>query len=482
MVLFDEQETTINDKEKIKTRHRRAYKIVRPAGRKHATLEVHFDNETRLTYLKGWSIDASGAEYEVKEKEAIETSYPGGGVLYQDTRYKLLKIPAAEPGNVVGYEYEQKRRPYILQDAWWFQAEIPVRRARYVLDLPGKWELKTFWLNHSEQQPQATSRNHWVWELKDIPAIEREPSMPPWQAVAGRLAVTFYPTRESLAGKSHASWADVGSWYARLVAGRNQATPEIKQAVEELIAGAQTTLEKIQALASFVQKDVRYVAIEIGIGGYQPHFAQEVFTSRYGDCKDKITLLSAMFREIGIESYYVLVHNRRGVVRPDFPSALSFNHVILALRLPRDVEATTLYSKVKHRRLGRLLFFDPTDALTPLRYLPPTLQANYGLLVTEDGGELLELPLLLPTANRLLRVAKLELSPEGTIGGAVQEVRWGAPDPNPGDAARRAGDGAQNGTGKFPGALSRQLCAPRFRGGEPGGYRPNPRGAVPLLG
>src|SRR5437899_895658 len=43
---------------------------------------------------------------------------------------------------------------------------------------------------------------------------------------------------------------------------------------------------KIRALAAFVQKDIRYVAIEIGIGGYQPHSAQDIFANRYGDCKD----------------------------------------------------------------------------------------------------------------------------------------------------------------------------------------------------
>ena len=176
-----------------------------------------------------------------------------------------------------------------------------------------------------------------------------------------------------------------------------------------------------------MQRQVRYVAIEIGIGGYQPHAAQEVFANRYGDCKDKATLLSAMLREIGIESHYVLVHTSRGAVVPQFPSGLSFNHAILAIQLPPEVATAGLYAVLEHKRLGRLLFFDPTDRLTPLSYLPPALQANYGLLVTEDEGELLEMPLLPPPTNRLLRTPKMELSPTGRLDGAVREVRWGAP-------------------------------------------------------
>ena len=59
----------------------------------------------------------------------------------------------------------------------------------------------------------------------------------------------------------------------------------------------------MKALARFVQHDIRYVAIELGIGGFQPHPAAEVFAHHYGDCKDKATLLSSMLRQIGIESF-----------------------------------------------------------------------------------------------------------------------------------------------------------------------------------
>ena len=427
VVLLDERVTTVNESGEIKTLYRRAYKILRPEGRKRGTVVVYFDNETRLTYLKAWSLPAAGGEYEVKEKDAIETS-PFGVELYADTRRKVLPIPAAEPGNVIGYEYEQKRRPFILQDRWFFQDPDPVRRARFALQLPKGWEFVSVWMNYSAQDPHRTGENQWVWEIADVPAIEPELSMPPWQAVGGWLAVTYYPRHvEEVKGKGHGSWHDVGAWYSQLAATRRQATPEIQRKVAELTSSAPMLLDKIRALASFAQRKIRYVAIEIGIGGYQPHLAQDVFSNGYGDCKDKATLLSTMLREVGIESYYVLIHTSRGVVARNFPSMLNFNHAILAIRLPEEVPATSLYSVRNYEQLGRLLFFDPTDSFTPLGYLPPTLQANYGLLVTQDGGELLELPLLPPSVNRLLRVAKLALSPTGTLSGEVQEIRWGAP-------------------------------------------------------
>lgn len=426
VMLLDEQITTVGENGEIRTTYRRACKILRPEGRTYGDVVVFFDNETRLTYLKGWSLPPGEKEYEVKEKDAIESSLYSGA-LYADKRRKRLRIPAANPGTVVGYEYKQKGRPFILQDSWWFADVIPVRRARYVLELPAGWEFEAYWLHYPEQEPQAAGANRWVWELEDIPAVEVELAMPHWRAVAGRLIVSFYPTRTGLQGKSHASWREVGRWYAELARAKRRATPEIREKVTQLTAGKELLLDKIKALAAFVQREVRYVAIEIGIGGYQPHAAQEVFANRYGDCKDKATLLSTMLQEIGVESHYVLVHTRRGVVAPEVPSALSFNHAILVLRLPAEVSTNDLYALEEDERWGRLLFFDPTDALTPLGYLPPSLQANYGLLVDEAGGELRELPLLPPSTNRLLRQAKLVLSAAGNLSGTVHEIRWGAP-------------------------------------------------------
>jgi hypothetical protein len=86
-----------------------------------------------------------------------------------------------------------------------------------------------------------------------------------------------------------------------------------------------------------------------------------------------------------------------------------------------------LFAFAESATRGRLLFFDPTSSMTPLGYLPPSLQANYGLLTSAQGGELVQLPLLNPVTNRLMRTAKLSLSPGGTLSGEVYEVRWGSP-------------------------------------------------------
>ena len=132
-----------------------------------------------------------------------------------------------------------------------------------------------------------------------------------------------------------------------------------------------------------------------------------------------------MLGEIGVDAHYVLINTDRGIVAPTAPAAHSFNHVIVAINLPADSPTASLYAIHEHEERGRMLFFDPTDPTTPLGELPLQLQANVGLLVESEGGELLELPTLPPVANRLLREGDFVVDPDGMLSGTVNEVRWG---------------------------------------------------------
>jgi hypothetical protein len=427
VAVYSEDITIVQSEGKIKSIERRAYKILRPGGRDYGIVVAEFDSSRKITGMKAWCIPAQGKDYEVKEKEALDISLAGvdSSELVTDMKDRLLKIPAAEPGNVVGYEIEIEERPFILQDWWSFQHRIPVKEARYTLQLPSGWEYKANWINHPEVQPTPAGANQWQWVVTDVPAIREEDDMPPWRGVAGQMVVSFFPPGAS-GKKGFENWNDMARWESSLFQGQRDPSPEIKQKIAALTATAPTTLAKMQAIAAFVQKEIRYVAIELGIGGWQPHPARDIYSHKYGDCKDKATLMSAMLKEIGVDSYYVDINTHRGGVKPTTPPHMYwFNHEILGIRLPENVNDPSLVAIYTHPKLGRILIFDPTSEVTPFGQLEGELQDNYGLLVTEDGGELIQLPQLAPSASGQQRMAKLRLSPEGTLSGEVTEVLRG---------------------------------------------------------
>jgi Domain of Unknown Function with PDB structure (DUF3857)/Transglutaminase-like superfamily len=427
VLLYSEDTVTVVSTDKVKEHVRAAYKILRPAGREYGIVAVELNAHKKVTNLHGWCIPEQGKDYEVGDKNALEVS-PRGieyGELMTDVKYKLLEIPARDPGNIVGYEYDTEEQPMLLQDLWHFQNEIPAVEQRYSLSLPSQWEYRAVWLNHPEVQPAVAGGNQWQWTVRDVPGIRREADMPPMVGVAGQMIVSFFPPGGP-GQKGFADWQQMGLWYVNLVQGRRDVSPDLKQAVLNMTASAPTLLKKMQVIANFVQHDIRYVAIELGIGGYQPHPAAEVYTHRYGDCKDKATLMSAMLHEIGIDSYYVIINVRRGAVTPSTAAHVGgFNHAILAIKLPEGLNDPSLTAVRNDPKYGRLLFFDPTNSLTPFGQISGHLQQNYGLLVTADGGELVALPEQSPAMNGIKRTAKLSLDPAGTLKGDVQELRVG---------------------------------------------------------
>jgi hypothetical protein len=425
VIIYAEDLTTVQPNGKIHKTERRAIRILRPEGRGLAEQHFYYDAETKINSIRGWTIPAQGKDYEVKDKDMTDSGFTGAeeGALVSDFRSKNMELPAAEPGNIIGWEIEQDWRPYILQDRWDLQEEIPIREAHYTLQLPPSWEYKSVFVNHLDIVP-STANGVYSWTVSDVGPIRREPEMPPLQGVASRMVLSIFPPGAT--NKGFESWAQMGNWYAQLTQGRRDVTPEIHSQVATLTGSLNSPLPKMEAVAKFLQKDIRYVEIGLGIGGYQPHAASFVYSHHFGDCKDKATLMSAMLADSGIDSYYVVINASRGAVGAATPPYLgNFNHVILAIKVPEGISESVTPAYIVHPKLGRLLFFDPTDTMTPFGFIRGELQSNYAMLVAPDGGELVRLPQLAPTKSGIRRSGKLTLDPQGNLTGDFVEIRTG---------------------------------------------------------
>ena len=107
------------------------------------------------------------------------------------------------------------------------------------------------------------------WTVHDVPGIKVEPRMPAFLSLSGQMEISYFgPDQKAI---SVESWEALGRWYVGLTSDRRSPTPDISQKAHDLTSGKTDFDSKARTLASFLQTDVRYVAIEIGIGGYQPH-------------------------------------------------------------------------------------------------------------------------------------------------------------------------------------------------------------------
>jgi hypothetical protein len=423
VVLMHETIYTVHEDGKAEVRVREVMKILRPQGRDFGEAGVAFNSDEKLNYLHVWSIGPDGHEYELKDKDLVEVGASASFELYSDQRAKVGRPPAIDPGAVMAFEYSQKVRPYSAEASWDFQRSIPVRRSIYVLQLPQGWEYKDFWFQHPKIAATEAGANRWQWQIENVPGINMEdvPLAPSAGAFEGRMAIAYFGSGKT---RNSGDWHALGLYYDQLTHDRVTATPEMAAKAQELVAGKTDFADRVQAVAEFAQSQIRYVAIEIAIGGYQPHTAQDIYKNRYGDCKDKATLLKAMLASVGVNADYLLVDVYRGVIAPDVPSTQG-NHMIAAIELPQGYQSERLHSVITATTGKRYLVFDPTWEFTPFGQLEPELQGSYGVLLAGADSQAIRLPVLQPTDNLLERNGRFQLQADGTLKGIVTEQRSG---------------------------------------------------------
>ncbi len=425
VVLMDEHTYTVQPNGQATEHVRYVVKILRPQGREDAVPAVWSDKDDKLLSMHVWSIDPAGKEYAVKDNEMREYSPPGeGGELYVDVKAKIANPPGCDPGGVVAYEYEQRERPYVAETNWFFQDDTPRIHQSFTLTLPPGYTYSTTWANHDPVKAEDTEGHGYRWEMNNESAIDLEqvPLRPSGPALAARLTIHY--AGPGLAEPAEGTWQGVGEWFDALAHDREAPTPEITAKAQELVAGKTDFYERAEAIGDFVQKQIRYFVIEMGIGGYQPHPAGEIFKGHYGDCKDKATLLAAMLSSVGMHSDIVLVDTRRGFVNPDAPSIMG-DHAIAAIEVPAGYESAKMHSLVTAKNGKRYLIFDPTWEETPFGQVENNLQGSYGVLVEGVQSQLIQIPVMSPELNTVKRTGTFALSADGSLKGEMTDERFG---------------------------------------------------------
>lgn len=423
--LLEDTQLAVDANGRVEQRYRAVVRILRPDGRQYAMPAAYFSNDSKLRSFHVWSIGPDGHRYAMKESDYVDVGLDasGMGILYNDERAKVASPPGADPGGVVAWEVVSELPSYFSENSWDFQNDIPTARSVYEIDLPPGWHEEAVWARHAPVPGTPVPPNGFRWEMQNIPAINlTDVSLAPaWSALAGEMTVHF---SASPLPQGAALWSQIGSWYYRLAAPESESGADIA-AQARSVAGDGDFMSKLQNIAAFMQQQIRYVGIEAGIGGWRPHTAEEVLRSRYGDCKDKATLMVAMLDAVGIRADWVSLDDRRGVTDPTMPTLFG-DHMIVAVEIPAGYQDSRLQAVVTTGSGRRYLIFDPTNQWVPIGQIPDYEQGSYAVLAAGSDSQLIHLPVLNPALESSDRTANFQLSANGTLTGEVSVQRTGA--------------------------------------------------------
>ncbi|MEA3307414.1 MAG: DUF3857 domain-containing protein, partial [Elusimicrobiota bacterium] len=399
IILVDEGEYTYRKDGTRITVSRYAGIILKEDLKKSWGRVVGYESEgrSRTKFIKASVYTPDGKIYPLDaskikrtKPQAKEKFFSSGG------EYMIYALPNVQVGCIIDYTIERETyNPYekdFFFPTWNFQTSSPVSYSKIKITVPKERELYYKAINFNGKfskfrKPKIRKNKEttsYQWELKNVPALIGEPMMPPHSDIAPRLKASLFKT-----------WDEIFDWTNDLYQLRVKANEELKSFTFNLIKNCKNDEEKTAKIYHYVQKEIRYIAVKLGIASGMGGFdANLTWKRRWGCCVDKAVLFTAMLKVAGIESSPLLVMTNTSK-KVDFSvAAIGFNHAISVVKLN-----------------GKKVFLDSTNS--DFRF-PAMASFDYGievLNVFNRSIDYIELPN--PKDNGSFYNYRIDLQPNG---------------------------------------------------------------------
>ncbi|MFT7073514.1 transglutaminase-like domain-containing protein [Patiriisocius sp. Uisw_017] len=368
--VFYDSESTIGD-----------FTIYDRRGKKTA----HFSMGIRDEYLE--NNDMFHTDYRVKY---TNLSFP-----LQGTRYKVST--------------EKKYNDVKYFTSEYFVDAYRIKEGKLVVKIPS-WltlELKEFNFEEfaisKEETTQGDTRIVTYAYKNAASQVDENDSPGPSFMYPHILFLAKFYTEDAIEHKLFNDVSDLYAWYNGLVQNVEVDASVYADKVKELTATAISDTEKVKNIFYWVQDNIRYIAFEDGIAGFQPDSPQNVFTKRYGDCKGMAILTKSMLEEAGLDSRLVWIGTDRLAYDYSTPSLSVDNHMICSVQLD-----------------GETIFLDATENYNKLGEYASRIQNKQALIQGEDSFEILRVPMVSETTNVDKTSYNLSIAEERLIGNATR--------------------------------------------------------------
>lgn len=357
-----------------------------------------------LEIAEAYTLKADGRKISVDPVKILQSALPNANeaaFFMADVKISTIVYPEVAVGDSIHYRAIYHPKGHVLGDAdnWTFTTPLSARYDGYsiTLDAPAgsaaRGEARGFNATHDEKDGRIIT--HWILPPQTYRADERG-------------ALSAFDHDPSVVVTSYPDWNAIGEAYFKGVEAAGAVTPEVKQLAETITAGITDRRAQAQAIFDWTRKNIRYMAIFVGQGGFVPHSAASVIANRYGDCKDHTTLMRALLAAKGIDADILFVTLANSYRRTEVPSTGWQNHVIVY------VPEFDIYA-------------DPTDPVARFGETPVSVSGKPALRMGAHGTSLVDIPRLAADEQTLAITTDVTLRPDGTTFGTNQVSGTGRP-------------------------------------------------------
>lgn len=350
--------------------------------------------------LRARVVASDGREFHLDPRTVVDAPVvQGDDSVYSDSRSLRAPLPGIAPGSIVEAEITADEGPSLagvgLVRRVRFQFGEPIQRMRLTVVVPGTQPFR----HRADLLPglrtsrvEADGQTQWTFEAGPMQALDEiEPGLP--RDVPAVPTVTF---------STGASWRELAERYSAVVDERI-AQSDVAALAERLMRGRDSRDARIEAVVAYLNREIRYTGIEFDQAAIVPRPPSETLRFRYGDCKDKATLLVALLRAGGIPAHVALLEaGVRIDAAADQPGLGLFDHAIVYVPGEPDY------------------WIDATADTSRLRQLPPSSADRLALIAKPDSETLVRTPALRSTENVLDEERTIHLADQGP--GRVVEI------------------------------------------------------------
>ena len=326
-----------------------------------------------------------GKKYKtVKVKEFKTNDVLEGSVFHNDVKEKTFRFNSLTTGAKRIVEYEKYIKEPRFIPGFYFGTFSPTEKSSYVITCPSsvKLEFKYFWTDAEKTNFKKEEKNgiiRYSWELNNIEELENESGSPGIRHYMPHIIT--YISEYTINGEKKkllSGVSDLHSWYRGFVHNLNEdPCVDLEEIVDSITKGITDEKEIVRRVFYWVEDNIKYVAIEDGLGGFIPREANLVHKRRFGDCKDMSSIISEMLQIAEVPSFLTWIGTREIPYRyEEVPTPAVDNHMLVAYKLDDE-----------------FIFLDATGRHIPFGYPSSFIQGKEGLIsYGDDSFEVVKVP------------------------------------------------------------------------------------------
>lgn len=454
VVMLDERIFVLDDQHRLSRTNRLVYRVDSPDGvERWAASSARWQPWYQARpAIRARVVTADGREHALDQRLLTEAgTREGGGQVYDDDHVLEGPLPAVEVGAVVEEEIVVRdEQPFFAAGSVFREfvgRPVPVLHTRIVIDAPDSLPLKRLTQllpNARVLETREHGRVRWTLDQGPLDEMrEMDSNLPPdepawpsvefssgrsWEAVAANYRALTEPrirdddARPLIAGlrapPHEGAPGKVGSLGlpGPAAAGTSNAGGMIGASLGASVATVasgtarprgQTADERREYIARVVQRlhrEVRYTGVEFGAARLIPEFPSETLRRKFGDCKDKSTLLVAALRASGIDAYLALLAAGGDQdISPELPGLGMFDHAIVYVPSAAPGTGTD----------DTDLWIDATAEYARVGSLPAADSDRLALVIREGEKALTRTPAMHSGDNRQIETREFFLSEYG---------------------------------------------------------------------